>query len=112
MEIRQIIFSPFRLDLADERLVRGKKEVRLHPKAFAVLRCLTENSGGLVTKHTLMATVWPGTNVTDAVLTESIRELRKGIAIFIELAKEKHYRDIRSRSHTDRHSISRMVHAY
>lgn len=100
MEIKQIVFAPFRLDLADERLFRGKEVFRLHPKAFAVLRCLTESAGGLVTKHTLMETVWPGLHVTDAVLTESIRELRKALGDnpkkprFIETVHRRGYRFI------------------
>ena len=98
MEKKQIVFSRFRLDLTDERLFRGEEEIRLHPKAFAVLRCLAEKSRDLVTKHSLMETVWPGLHVTDAVLTESIRELRKALGDdakkpqFIETVHGRGYR--------------------
>jgi class 3 adenylate cyclase/DNA-binding winged helix-turn-helix (wHTH) protein len=76
---RQIVFDPFSLDLANERLCRGKQEIRLHPKAFAVLRYLIERPRGLVTKDTLLEKVWPGLHVTEGVLTESIREIRKAL---------------------------------
>ncbi len=98
MEKKQIVFEPFCLDLFDERLFRGDEEIRLHPKAFAVLQCLTGNSGGLVTKQNLLETVWPGLHVTDAVLTESIRELRKALGDdaknpkFIETVHGRGYR--------------------
>ena len=95
---RQIVFAPFCLDLADERLLRGKEEIRLHPKAFSVLRCLTENAGALVTKQNLMEAIWPGLHVTDAVLTVSIREVRKALGDkpkspkFIETVHRRGYR--------------------
>lgn len=76
---RQIVFDRFCLDVANERLCRGKEEIRLHPKAFAVLRCLIERPHGLVTKDTLLEKVWPGLHVTEGVLTESIREIRKAL---------------------------------
>ena len=47
-------FAPFRLDLSDERLWRGQEVIRLTPKAFAVLRCLTARPGRLVTKDELL----------------------------------------------------------
>ena len=78
VEKSQIVSSPFCLDLADERLFRGKKEIHLHPKACRTAM-LAEKSRGLVTKQTLMEAVWPGLHVTDAVLTVSIRELRKAL---------------------------------
>ena len=100
MEKRHIIFIPFCLDLADERLYRGKESIHLHPKAFAVLRCLTEHSGTLVAKPKLMEAVWPGLFVTEAVLTESIREIRKALGDdpkkpqFIETVHRRGYRFI------------------
>ena len=65
---RQLRFPPFRLDQDNACLWRGTKEVRLTPKAFAVLQCLAERYGQLVTKDFLLENVWPGTVVGDAVL--------------------------------------------
>ncbi len=95
---KRIVFDPFCLDVADERLCRGKEEIHLHPKAFAVLRCLTEDSGGLVTRNALLEKVWTGYHVTDAVLTESVKEIRKALGDdpkkprFIETVHRRGYR--------------------
>ena len=55
---------------------RNGHSVRLEPKVMQVLLCLAE-AGDVVSKEKLMASVWPGTFVTDDVLTRSISELRK-----------------------------------
>jgi len=76
---RQLRFPPFRLDQDNACLWRGTKEVRLTPKAFAVLQCLAERYGQLVTKDFLLENVWPGTVVGDAVLKVCVREIRKAL---------------------------------
>ena len=76
---RQLRFPPFRLDPDNASLWRGTTEVRLTPKAFAVLHCLVERHGQLVTKDALLERVWPGTVVGDAVLKVCVREIRKAI---------------------------------
>jgi DNA-binding winged helix-turn-helix (wHTH) protein/predicted ATPase len=58
------------------QLRRGAREIRLTPKAAAVLAALTTRPGALVTKRDLFATVWPGVAVSDAALTSCIQELR------------------------------------
>ena len=76
---RSLRFPPFVLDTANASLRRGAKVVRLTPKAFAVLRCLVERSGQLVTKDALLEAVWPSTAVGDAVLKVCIREIRRAL---------------------------------
>src|SRR5262245_28414793 len=56
---RALHFPPFRLDPDNASLWRGTTEVHLTPKAFAVLHCLVERHGQLVTKDALMERVWP-----------------------------------------------------
>jgi predicted ATPase/DNA-binding winged helix-turn-helix (wHTH) protein len=73
------VFSPFRLDIANASLQRGKQAIVLTPKAFNVLRYLVEHAGQLVTKDDLWRAVWPGISVTDATLTVSMNELRKAL---------------------------------
>src|SRR5215469_4734366 len=53
--------------------------IRVEPKVMQVLICLVE-TGDVVSKQTLMRTVWADTFVTDDVLTRSISELRKAFA--------------------------------
>src|SRR5438034_1579689 len=76
---RQLRFPPFRLDRDDACLWRGTKAVRLTPKAFAVLQCLAERHGQLVTKDFLLESLWPETVVGDAVLKVCVREIRKAL---------------------------------
>ena len=74
-----ISFPPFQLDLKDECLKRGPDRIVLKPKVFAVLRCLVEQAGCLVTKEELFRSVWGQTRVGDAVLRGYIRELRRAL---------------------------------
>src|SRR5436309_5584567 len=76
---RQLRFPPFRLDRDDACLWRGTKAVRLTPKAFAVLQCLAERHGQLVTKDFLLESLWPETVVGDAVLKVCVLEFRRAL---------------------------------
>lgn len=99
-EERQFFFSPFRLDLTNECLWRGRKEIRLHPKAFALLRYLVDHPGQLVTKETLLDTLWAAAHVTEAVLSVYVAEIRKALGddsrkpAFIETLHRRGYRFI------------------
>jgi DNA-binding winged helix-turn-helix (wHTH) protein/predicted ATPase len=95
-----IVFEPFCLDRSNECLWRGSEVIKLRPKAYAVLNQLVERSGHLVTKEDLLASVWPETFVTDAVLKVTIRQLRDALdddpktPLFIETAHRRGYRFI------------------
>jgi predicted ATPase/DNA-binding winged helix-turn-helix (wHTH) protein len=97
---RPILFSPFRLDPANQRLRRGEQVIPLRPKTFAVLRYLVEHAGTLVTKNELLDAVWPATAVSDTVLKTSIREIREALGDiaktpqFVETAHRSGYRFI------------------
>ncbi|HEY6251076.1 MAG TPA: winged helix-turn-helix domain-containing protein [Candidatus Angelobacter sp.] len=58
------------------------KTVRLEPKVMQVLVCLADSAqaGDVVSKETLMRTVWANTFVTDDALIRCISELRKTFA--------------------------------
>jgi TolB-like protein/Flp pilus assembly protein TadD len=51
--------------------------IRLEPKVMQVLVLLAAHAGQVVAKARLIQTVWPGTFVTDDVLTRAISELRR-----------------------------------
>jgi DNA-binding winged helix-turn-helix (wHTH) protein/predicted ATPase len=93
-------FGGFRLDTTNAQLWQGFQEIALRPKAFAVLTHLVEHAGQLVTKQQLLEAVWPGTFVTDAVLKDSVRQLRDALGDdadsprFIETAHRRGYRFI------------------
>jgi DNA-binding winged helix-turn-helix (wHTH) protein/predicted ATPase len=96
----RIFFDPFWLDRSNECLLRGSEVIKLRPKAYAVLNHLIRHNGQLVTKEDLLATVWPGTFVTDAVLKVTIQQLRDVLEDdskaprFIETAHRRGYRFI------------------
>jgi TolB-like protein/Tfp pilus assembly protein PilF len=69
----------FVVDGTDRLLLRDGGEVFLRPKAFDTLWCLVESQGHLVTKDALLERVWPGTSVSDAVLTHCITEVRQAL---------------------------------
>ncbi len=85
---QMLSFGLYRLDLTEARLWRGKQEVRLTGKAFAVLRYLVTHAGELVTKDDLFQAIWPETVVSDAALTSCIKELRE---ILRDQAQERRY---------------------
>ena len=77
--VMEVLFPPFRLDLAGERLWRGECEIRLRPKTFAVLRYLAERPGHLVSTGELLNAVWPHVAVTDVMPRLCVRELRAAL---------------------------------
>jgi DNA-binding winged helix-turn-helix (wHTH) protein/predicted ATPase len=99
-EANQQFFGPFRLDPTNECLWRGRKEIRLHPKAFRLLRYLMEHPGQMITKESLLEAIWPGVHVTEAILSVYIAEIRKALGedpkkpAFIETLHRRGYRFI------------------
>src|SRR5262245_59883529 len=93
-----ILFSPFRLDPGNARLWRESQVIKLRPKSFAVLRYLLERPGQLVTKEELLNAVWPNTYVSDALVKDSILEIRKALGDdprapqFVETVHRRGYR--------------------
>ena len=99
-EAKQLFFGPFRLDPTNECLWRGRKEIRLHPKAFGLLRYLLDQPGQMVTKESLLETLWPGVHVTEAILSVYVAEIRKALGdhpkkpAFVETLHRRGYRFI------------------
>ena len=99
-EEKQWFFGPFRLDPNNDCLWRENKEIRLHPKAFALLRYLVDRRGQTVTKGSLLEAIWPTVNVTEAVLSVYVAEIRKALGeepkkpAFIETLHRRGYRFI------------------
>jgi TolB-like protein/Tfp pilus assembly protein PilF len=73
------LFGDFSLRPDERRLLKGGIEVALRPKAFDTLRCLVERRDHAVTRHELLDTVWPDINVSEAVLTHCITEVRQAL---------------------------------
>jgi pimeloyl-ACP methyl ester carboxylesterase/DNA-binding winged helix-turn-helix (wHTH) protein len=97
---RAVAFGGYRFEADSGRLWSGTREIRLTPKAAAVLEQLVLSAGELVSKEHLFATVWHGTAVSDDALTSSIQELRRALdddpkePRFIETRHRRGYRFI------------------
>ena len=93
-------FDSYRLDVADQQLWRGAEPVSLRPKTFAVLTCLVDAAGRLVTKKDLLDGLWPDVFVGDDALKTCVREIRDALGddaqapCYIETAHRRGYRFI------------------
>jgi TolB-like protein/DNA-binding winged helix-turn-helix (wHTH) protein/Flp pilus assembly protein TadD len=72
-------FGRFVLDARERQLLRDGAEVRIRPKTFDTLLLLLQRHGCVVRKDDLMNGVWADTNVTEAVLTHCIAEVRRAL---------------------------------
>src|SRR3954453_701319 len=97
---KRIVFDVFSLDLINECLWKGAEEIKVRPKAFALLNYLLNRPGQLVTKEELLNAVWPETFVGDAVLKVTVGQLREALdddpktPRYIETSHERGYRFI------------------
>lgn len=95
-----VYFGPFRLDLSDGLLTRGGDEVRLPPRALAILRHLVERAGRIVSKQSLMDVGWKDAHVSETSLTEAVGLIRQALGDdpqrpeFIQTVHRRGYRFI------------------
>lgn len=88
------ILPPLHLDLHSKTVWKGLERLDLRPREFAVLRCLVEHAGEIVTKEMLHDLVWRADNIVvgDASLTSCIYALRQALG---EDSKQPHYIETR-----------------
>jgi DNA-binding winged helix-turn-helix (wHTH) protein len=72
-------FGPFRLEIAERRLIRDSQPVEMRAKVFDTLRVLVENHGHLVGKDQLLQAVWPDSVVEEGNLAHNLAVLRKAL---------------------------------
>jgi TolB-like protein len=93
-------FAGYRFEAGTGRLWAGDRELRLTPKAAAVLEMLVSQAGEPVAKDALFAKIWAETVVSDDALTSCIQELRRALdddpkhPRFIETRHRRGYRFI------------------
>jgi TolB-like protein/Tfp pilus assembly protein PilF len=93
-------FGGYRFEAGTGRLWAGDREIRLTPKAAAVLEVLVSRAGEPVARDALFAQVWAETVVSDDALTSCIQELRRALdddpkqPRFIETRHRRGYRFI------------------
>ena len=75
----QFSFTPFRLDLASERLWKNGEELRLRRKPFAILRHLVQNPQRLVTHEEIVVAVWGKIAMSESLLRTHVHDLRRAL---------------------------------
>jgi TolB-like protein len=95
---RPVTFGEYRFDRGAKQLWRGQEEIRLTPRASALLAALAERSMEVVTKEELIDRLWGGKAVGDDALTSCVQELRRALGDdprcprFIETRHRRGYR--------------------
>lgn len=79
MPIQQTMSGPFRIDLERAEVWRGEVTIALRPKAFAVLRCLVDQAGRVVSREQIEQAVWPKTQVGLEALRSCIKQIRHAL---------------------------------
>jgi TolB-like protein/tetratricopeptide (TPR) repeat protein len=72
-------FAGLRLDVARRELTRDGTSIALYPRAFDALILLVSRRGQVVTKETLLDTLWPGLHVEENSVAKVISDLRKSL---------------------------------
>jgi Tol biopolymer transport system component/DNA-binding winged helix-turn-helix (wHTH) protein len=91
-------FDSFVLDVEQQILLRDGRQVPMTPKVFETLLLLVQHQGSIVTKETILHTLWPDVFVEESNITFNITKLRKALgdtkrpALYIETIPRRGYR--------------------
>ena len=91
-------FDSFVLDVEEQVLLRDGHMVPLTPKVFETLLLLVRHQGSIVTKQTILETLWPDVFVEESNITFNITMLRKALgdtkrpSLYIETVPRRGYR--------------------
>jgi TolB-like protein len=94
----RVAFEGYRFDVGAGQLWRGDTEIKVTPRALALLAVLTERPMQVVTKQELIDRDWEGKAVGDDALTSCMQELRRALdddpqkPRFIETRHRRGYR--------------------
>jgi DNA-binding winged helix-turn-helix (wHTH) protein/Tol biopolymer transport system component len=72
-----LAFGPFTFDPNRRLLSRDGQEVALPPRVLSVLELLLQQAGEVVSRQTLIETIWKDAFVTDTSLAEAVSALRQ-----------------------------------
>lgn len=75
-------------DEVENKISKNGEIVQITPKAAAVMACLLENKGDIVSKDHILERVWQGLHVTEDLVREYIFDLRSAIG---DDAKQPNY---------------------
>jgi DNA-binding winged helix-turn-helix (wHTH) protein len=93
-------FGDFRLNVGERTLERcqGDERIDIPDKAFRTLVHLVRNSGALVTREAILATVWPDVLVEEGNIGKAIHAIRRALGdsssecIYVETVPKHGYR--------------------
>ena len=91
-------FSPFELDSAHRRLIRGGEPLAIPDRHIDILLLLVSNAGRIVSKDALIAAGWTDVNISDNSIAQAILSLRKVLGTgeggmpYIETVPRRGYR--------------------
>src|SRR5262245_44944730 len=91
-------FDSFVLDVEEQTLLRDGRPVPMTPKVFETLLLLVQHQGSIVTKETILHTLWPDVFVEESNITCDITMLLKALAdtkrppLYIETIPRRGYR--------------------
>ncbi len=99
LTLKQIYrFDSFVVDVEERVLLRDGRVIPLTPKVFETLLLLVKNQGSIVTKQTILETLWPDVFVEESNVTFNITMLRKALGdtkenpVYIETLPRRGYR--------------------
>ncbi len=72
-------FGPYELQAGRRELLHHGQPVAMEPKVFDLLVVLVRHHTRVVSKDELLATVWPGTFVSETALTRCVMKARKAL---------------------------------
>src|ERR1044071_5888370 len=91
-------FDSFVIDVDQQIVLRDGQQVPMTPKVFETLLLLVQHQGSIVTKDTILHTLWPDVFVEESNITFNITKLRKALGdtrkppIYIETVPRRGYR--------------------
>lgn len=89
----QVHFAEFTVDPITRQLLRGPDDLRLEPKAFALLSLLLEHRPRAVSKNDIQARLWPDAPVSEGSLTSLVAQIR--LALQDERTQPRFIRTVR-----------------
>jgi len=76
----KILIGDYQVDLLKRRVYLHGIEVSIRPKSFELLNLLLLSPKEVVSKDTILATIWDDVSVDEQVIFQSIKELRKAFS--------------------------------
>ena len=76
---KQYWIGGFFIDVSRNQITQNNQTQTIPPKALAVLTCLAENQGQVISQEELLTRVWQNTVVSPNTLQRSIAQLRKAL---------------------------------